>query len=261
MSPRRETASTDPGGTVRHALVIAAGEAGERSELDASWPGWDDDVDLVIAADGGYRSVARLGFRPDLLIGDLDSLDAATQAHAAEHGVTVQQARPDKDASDTELAVLEARRRGADRITVLGGLGGPRLDHALANIWLLGHPELAGARTVLVSADARVSVVSAPDDAGLPVTRRLDGRPRAMITLLPLGGDVTGITTQGLRYPLRDEPLRVGPARGLSNVRTSATASVTVRAGRLLVVEGVSDDARLSSEVQRGVEHGDPEGR
>ena len=46
-----------------------------------------------------------------------------------------------------------------------------------------------------------------------------------------------GITTDGLRYPLHDEPLRVGPARGLSNVREAAGASVTVRAGRLLVVE------------------------
>jgi thiamine pyrophosphokinase len=57
------------------------------------------------------------------------------------------------------------------------------------------------------------------------------------VSLLPHGGDVTGISTQGLRYPLVDEPLVVGPARGLSNVRTAANASVRVRAGRLLIVE------------------------
>jgi len=136
---------------------------------------------------------------------------------------------------------------------VLGALGGPRLDHALANIWLLGHPALGGAEMVLLDTATRVSVVSAPDVAGLPVTRELGGPPGATVTLLPLGGDVMGITTDGFRYPLHDEPLHVGPARGLSNVRTTRSASITVRAGRLLVVEEVAGDARLFSEVQRGV--------
>ena len=67
--------------------------------------------------------------------------------------------------------------------------------------------------------------------------RPLPGRVGGLVSLFPHGGDVEGITTDGLRYPLRDEPLRVGPARGLSNVRDALDASVTVRAGRLLVVE------------------------
>ncbi len=57
------------------------------------------------------------------------------------------------------------------------------------------------------------------------------------MSLLPIGGDAHGITTDGFRYPLRDERLRTGPARGLSNVRTAPDASVTLREGRLLVVE------------------------
>ena len=65
----------------------------------------------------------------------------------------------------------------------------------------------------------------------------LHGRIGDVVTLLPFGGDVRGITTDGLRFPLRDEPLRLGPARGLSNVRLSQTAAVTVREGLLLVIE------------------------
>ncbi len=72
---------------------------------------------------------------------------------------------------------------------------------------------------------------------GSPVRRPLPGRPGATVSLLPFGGDATGVTTHGLRYPLHDEPLLVGPARGLSNVREAADAAVTVRAGRLLVIE------------------------
>ena len=72
-------------------------------------------------------------------------------------------------------------------------------------------------------------------------------RPVAIVSLLPLGGDVSGITTVGLRYPLRDEPLLTGPARGLSNVRVEPDAAVTVRRGRLLVVETAPVTGGLSS--------------
>jgi thiamine pyrophosphokinase len=132
-------------------------------------------------------------------------------------------------------------------VTVLGAFGGARLDHALANVWLLAHPGLATVDVVLLDAGSRVSLVTAPAPDGAPVRRALPGPSGATVSLLPLGGDVTGITTAGLRYPLRDEPLRTGPARGLSNVRTGPEAAVTVRAGRLLVVESPSAPRGLSS--------------
>jgi len=261
MSARSGSPSDRHGASARHALVIAAGEVGERRALDAAWPGWDASADLIVAADGGYSNAVRLGLTPDLLVGDLDSFDVETQERASTAGVAVRRASPDKDASDTELAVLEARRLGAGRITILGALGGPRLDHALANIWLLAHPALDGVDAVLIDAATRLSVVIGPDAAGRPVTRRLEGPPGATITLLPLGGDILGITTAGLRYPLDDEPLHVGPARGLSNVRVEPAASVTVRAGRLLVVEQAPDDGGLSSSRREVSDDGNPEGR
>jgi thiamine pyrophosphokinase len=81
-----------------------------------------------------------------------------------------------------------------------------------------------------------VRLVSAPDLAGGPAELALIGRPGDIVSLLPLG-DAVGVTTAGLRYPLRDEDLPAGPARGLSNVREGITATVTLRRGRLLVVE------------------------
>ncbi len=156
-------------------------------------------------------------------------------------------AAADKDESDTELAVLEAVRRGATRITVLGALGGPRVDHALANVWLLAHPGLAGVDVILLDARSRSVLISAPGPADAPVRRLLPGQPGAVVSLLPLGGDVSGVTTVGLRYPLRDEPLITGPARGLSNVRVAQDAAVTVRRGRLLVVEAAPAPGGLSS--------------
>ena len=70
-----------------------------------------------------------------------------------------------------------------------------------------------------------------------PATTDLDGRPGDLVSLFPFGADAEGVDTDGLAYPLRDEPLAVGPARGLSNVRSGPRARVALRAGRLLVVE------------------------
>jgi thiamine pyrophosphokinase len=231
----------------RHALVVANGDVPAHAALDAAWPGWDADVVDVVAADGGLARVRALGLRPDVLVGDLDSLAPALLAVAETDGIPIRRARTDKDESDAELALLEAIARGATRITVLGAFGGPRLDHALANVWLLAHPALAAAAIVLLDARLRVFLVQAPGPDGGPVTRALPGPEGATITLLPFAGDVAGITTRGLAYPLRDEPLTVGPARGLSNVRKSASAAVTIRSGRLLVVETALAPARLSS--------------
>jgi thiamine pyrophosphokinase len=219
------------------ALILADGEAPSRGSLDRAWPGWDANVGLVIAADGGARHAAGLGVAIDLWVGDGDSIDADAIAALEAGGVPIVRASPHKDESDTELAVQEAIARGAAGVVIVGGLGGDRIDHALANIGLLAIPDLAGHPASLLDARSRVTLIRAPAADGEPIFRPLTGRTGDLVSLLPLGDGVTGVTTSGLEYPLSDEPLPVGPARGLSNVRQTGDASVTVRAGLLLVVE------------------------
>jgi len=221
----------------RHVLVVADGDVAPRAELDVAWPGWADDVAAVIAADGGYARAVALGLAPDVLVGDLDSLAPDALANAENAGVRIERFAAHKDESDAELALLEAVTLGATRVTVLGAFGGPRLDHALANLWLLAHPRLVGLDLVLLDAGARAGLLTGPGPDGAAVELALPGRLGAIVSLLPFGGDAEGITTHGLEYPLRDEPLRIGPARGLSNVRVAPDASVALRSGRLLVVE------------------------
>jgi thiamine pyrophosphokinase len=239
----RTTSDQPPtGASGRHAIVIAGGDASPFAELDAAWPGWSDGADLVIAADSGWAAAQAAGWEPDLLVGDLDSLDPELARAAASAGVPILRSRVDKDESDTELAVLEALRRGARRITVLGALGGSRLDHELANVWLLAHPDLAHVEIAILDARTRVSLLSAPGPGGTPATRGLPGPVGAVVSLLPFAGDAEGVTTRGLRYPLAGEALRTGPSRGLSNERTAPDAAVSLGRGRLLIVEAAGPD-------------------
>ena len=216
--------------------MVAAGDIPGREALDRAWPGWDAGIAGVVAADGGLAGADALGLTVDVVVGDLDSADLERLAAVEAAGARVVRASRDKDESDTELAVLEGVGLGATRVTVLGALGGTRLDHALANVWLLALPQIGAIPTVLLGDRARLSLLAAGPD-GAAVTRSLPGPIGATVSLLPFGVDVAGVTTRDLRYPLHDEALIVGPARGLSNVRTGPDAAVTIRGGRLLIVE------------------------
>jgi thiamine pyrophosphokinase len=218
-------------------LVVADGDVPERARLDAAWPGWAEGISRVAAADRGALGAERIGFQPDLVVGDLDSLPAADLARLRGLGAGIEQAPAEKDESDLELALLTAAARGAARIVVLGAFGGSRLDHAIANLLLLAHPDLIGRPISLLDARARVRLLRAPTADGLAARCELPGTVGGLVSLLPVGGSAEGVATEGLRYELRDESLALGPARGLSNVRTRAEAAVSLRRGLLLVIE------------------------
>ena len=221
----------------KHALVLADGGRPTRAGLDAAWPGWAEGVALVVAADGGARLAADLGVEIDLWVGDGDSLGQVELDRLRASGVPIELAREDKDESDAELGLLAALRRGATEVTILGGLGGARFDHAIANVALLAHPALGGRPARLLDDRTRVTLLSAVRGGTGPVRLELVGRAGDLVSLLPFGGRVDGVTTSGLRFGLHDEPLAAGPARGLSNVRIAPLAWVEARTGRMLIVE------------------------
>ncbi len=217
-----------------HAILVGDGDVPARAALDAAWPGWDAGAGLVVAADGGATKALAAGLAPDLVVGDADSLGPDGLAAIRDAGIPIELAAAAKDESDLELAVLAAVTRGATRLTILGALGGRRFDHALANAWLLAHPALDGLTAVLLHAATRIRLL---DATAAPAAVRLVGASGDLVSLFPFGIEASGVTTTGLDYPLRDEPLVIGPARGLSNVRSGPEARVALRAGRLLIVE------------------------
>jgi thiamine pyrophosphokinase len=219
------------------ALILADGDAPTRAELDRAWPWWFDDVTMVIAADGGARHAPALDVEVDLWVGDGDSLGEQGIAELAAAGVAVERSPVDKDETDTELAIRAAIREGCDGVIIVGALGGPRIDHALANVNLLAMRELEQAAVIIYTSEAKITLLRGPNRSAGVAWTPLMGEPGDLVSLIPMGGDVDGVTTSGLQYPLADETLREGSSRGVSNVVTSSGGQVAVRHGSLLVVE------------------------
>ena len=209
-------------------MKVAVVASGDLDPTDATML---DEADLVIAADGGATALDRLGRRPDRLVGDLDSTDPSLVERLAAAGTQVERHPTDKDASDAELAIAAAMAAGADEIVLLGATGGDRLDHGIANLLLLADPALAGRDVRLVHSSTTVRVLRGGE------RMILVGGARDTVSLLPIGGDATGVRTEGLRWELDGDAVTMGRARGLSNEVVTAPASVRLERGTLLVVE------------------------
>ena len=217
--------------TTSATLVVGDGDVPPRAVLDRAWPDWAAGVQRVIGADGGATHAAALGWPPDLVVGDMDSLARPEAESLADNGVPFERWSAHKDQSDLEIALRSALARGEGRVVVLGALGGPRLDHALAAVWLLALPLARGRDVTVLDGTTRVGLLHGPGE------RQLAGRRGDLVTLLPFGTPARGVRTVGLAYPLDGETLAVGPSRGLSNVRVDERATVRLEQGRLLIVE------------------------
>jgi thiamine pyrophosphokinase len=212
-------------GTVATSAVIAIGGEPFDARVLAVLP----EERFTIAADSGLDHARRVGLGVDLVVGDLDSVSHDALASAERHGVPVERHPPDKDAVDTELAIAAALTRGFEHIVVLAG-GGDRLDHWLAGLLLLGDPRLADRQVEAWWGGAHVDVMFGPARIDLA------GPAGQLVSLLPVHGRASGVTTAGLRFPLDGEDLPAGTSRGVSNELVGGPASVSLRAGTLLVV-------------------------
>jgi thiamine pyrophosphokinase len=185
----------------------------------------------VWAADGGSQHLMRLGHLPDRVIGDMDSLPPQVQTWLTEGKVPFNQHPPAKDETDLELALLLAVEQGIAEIWLFGLLGG-RLDQMLANVLLLSHPALANTAVRLVTPSEQAWLVRQQTT--------IVGQVGDLVSLIPLRGDVHMVGTTGLQWPLTNETLQFGQARGVSNRLTAVSATVEISRGILLCIHTVA---------------------
>ncbi|HEY8552418.1 MAG TPA: thiamine diphosphokinase [Thermaerobacter sp.] len=229
-----EAGSAPPFGFLPHptppyGVVVAGGDLDEPA-LAQEAARLARDAALCVAADGGLRLLRATGLWPHVLVGDFDTLTAAEVDAARAAGVEVQAFPPAKDLTDAEIALDVARRRlGGAPLYLVGGVG-DRVDHTLANLLLAARWGTEGRSLTVLSGPAHIRPLVAPGEV------RFHGAPGQTVSLVPLTPRMTGVETEGLRYPLADATLAWGNAFTVSNALVGTEGAFRARTGVGLVV-------------------------
>lgn len=175
------------------------------------------------------RRQRRLGHRVNLLVGDMDSLGETAAAEAEASGCEVLRVKPEKDDTDTQLAVHEAVKRGADEIVIIGGLSG-RLDHTLSNLAIL--ESLCEHRIPARIMDGLGRARFLKNDSLL-----LANEGFRYLSLIAVDEVCRGVTAEGVKYPLANARLVRTNQYAISNEITGVAALISVKKGRMYVIE------------------------
>jgi thiamine pyrophosphokinase len=183
---------------------------------------------LIICADGGARHLRALNVMPHVLIGDFDSILPDDQAYLARKQVRQLTFPVAKDQTDSELCVLHAVEQGATDITLLG-VTGSRLDHTLANIFLLKR---------LAEQHIKARIIDSHNELYLVLDQMtLIGNPGDIVSIIPITEVVSGITLEGLEYSMKNGEIRMGSPIGISNRFVQKQAKIRVKTGGVLVIK------------------------
>lgn len=185
--------------------------------------------DFIICADGSAEHVLKLGYKPQIIIGDFDSLDNNIRKKLQREAIEWYRYPVKKDETDFELALNLAISKKVTEIIIFGILGN-RIDHMVANINLLARikKEKKSVQILIIEGNSESFIADGN------VT--LKGRIGDIISIIPLGDEVRGITTRGMEYALKRDKLFFGTTRGVSNVLTKPIAQVLISGGVALVV-------------------------
>lgn len=206
-------------------FVVSGGELGDpaflKEQAAVAAPA------AVICADGGARHLAAAGIIPDIIVGDMDSLDSAMLRDYETRGSRILRHPPRKDETDTELALREAFGMGPEEVWIWGALG-YRVDHLLANISLLFQGKGAGIEVKLIDPWCEVFLIDR--------RRVIAGAAGQTISLFPFAGPAAGVTLTGFEFPLAKAVMEIGRPYGVSNRLAAAQGIVEVDSGCLLAV-------------------------
>lgn len=179
--------------------------------------------DLTIGADSGGNIIFDAGFKPDIVIGDLDSFDVN------KHDDVEYLKIAEQETNDLEKSLNYAVQKGAEDCIVLGILG-RRIDHTFKNL------------SVLAQFSSKFKNLIFRDDYGdtflITSPFKMDIDVGTVVSFIPLSGKITGITTRGVQYPLQNEMLQVGVRDGTSNMAIEPTISATFGAGDMILFVG-----------------------
>ncbi len=180
---------------------------------------------FCVAADSGLDLAQRYGVVPDLVVGDMDSLQNLALLESFDSDRIVKYSH-DKDDTDTEIALQKLQERGFDRLALIGG-GGGRLDHLVAILSLF---DRALKPDIWVTDESYVVSVE--------TSVEIENRVGSGVSFFPVGAGPWRMISEGLQWPLDKTRWQRGDI-GISNRITETSMKVSVKSGRLVMIGGL----------------------
>ena len=185
----------------------------------------------IIAVDKGLEILYELNIEPNHIVGDFDSVDTKIlQYYQNNSQIIFHKYNPEKDNTDTDIAINLSIQLGSSKITIIGALG-KRMDHTLANIHILKHALDVKIPCQILDTRNRIYLV---ESKKILEKDKIYGK---YISLIPLTTIVEGITLKGFKYPLNNASLKIGTSLGVSNEIVNPFATIELEKGILIVIE------------------------
>jgi thiamine pyrophosphokinase len=185
-------------------------------------------VDLLIGVDGGTKVLKDLSLVPDVLVGDFDSLDRNILLYFKNLGVEIREFPAEKDEIDSELASMVAQEYGAT-VQIFTGVIGDRIDHSIGVIQLMFMLKSSGLTPYIVEEKFEIGILK---NENLVFKCSKD----ELWSILPLNGDVCGLTLEGFKYSLRKAKMPFGKPFGISNETIEDTVKIDIENGCIIFI-------------------------
>lgn len=198
-------------------VILCDGDIPDREQILSELK----NAELFIAADGGANRANELDLQPDIITGDFDSYIVTGKEKA-----TVIK-NPDQETNDLEKALSVALKNNSERVIVFGATG-KRVDHTMKNLSVLLQFTDKFSHISFKDRFSTIKIIESPFKEEYPL--------HSSISLFPLSGEVTNITTRGLRYPLKNERLKNGVRDGTSNESVEKIVEIEFEKGDLLLI-------------------------
>lgn len=180
--------------------------------------------DYLIATDGGVKHIHELGLIPNIIIGDMDSIDPDLLKKYKSIKYPTK-----KNKTDFELAVDYCLENKFQEIIIFGILG-DRIDHMIANILLL-------AKTQTENILIKIKIIEGKKEIYvLNKEITIKGKVGDEISIIPVTNKLEGVNDEGLYYRLIDDTLLFGTTKGISNIMTQTQIKISLKKGIALVI-------------------------
>ena len=208
-------------------LIVSGGEVEEKLFKEISL---NNKIEYIIASDRGLELLDKLNVIPNYIIGDFDSIDKnILERYINNKETTIKRLNPEKDYTDTHMAIKLAIELKSTEITILGAIG-TRIDHTIANIHILRECLEKNIECKVINNNNEIQLINKK------TILKLDNNYK-YISLIPLTTKVKGINLKGFKYQLLNATLEIGHSIGVSNEQIEEFAQIDLKEGILILIK------------------------